>query len=739
MKFLKNVSLLTLTVTLACGALMACTENTNRPTDTTASTIAESEETVPATGGESDAVSESDTVMDTPVDSDTAPTETEPADDHVTDTEPVTDAPVEPTYDIITIEQALELCGEPGHLTTERYYIQGTVVSIDNAAYGAMTVRDETGTISVYGTYSADGSINYSEMDEKPYKGDIVLLHCTLQNYNGTKEVKNARLIEFEHVTVEVDEKEYIDMSISDAREAAVGEKVKVDGVVARITYANGMKPMGVFLVDGTQSIYVYDADLAQRVKVGNTVTILGSKAYWILDTEQSNADKFGYKGCCQLEDVTLVSLEDTTADFDKTWIPTSTVKNILETPVTENITTTIYQVHALVSKQDGKGFVNYYFYDLDGKTGAYTYTQCNGADFAWLDQFDGKICTVYLSALNAKSTSSDCYFRFFPIAVIDEGYQFHLEETPRHIVTYYGLPQFQTAYTGDPAAELMTCVSSDLLGFRNASLTYMSSDHTVISFEEKDGRIIFHCNRTGTATVTVTGTYDDHTWSDIVEIAVEKNQDYDTVTVRDAQEADVGDTVLLKGIVGPSVVNKSGFYIFDETGMMAVVVKDAAVFDEIEIGHEIVITGMRDCYKDADKTHAGQTCLTGVEVLANYYGNNDYAAISPLSFIEGKTLADIYSLDNQKDHTTEVYVVKATVNFNETPYYTNVNLSDNGTKLNLYCSSGSQYGFLKQFAGQEVTLEIAPCNWNNKSYYVGCVLAVRTADGKVLNALNFH
>ncbi len=726
MKHLKLIVAL-LCATLALGLLAACTEE---GPDTSATTPDTAESGMAPTTDPS----ESDTSATAPAESDTDPAE--PA------TEPATEADTEAStgdaeeYDIITIAEALELCGEPGNLTTERYYIRGTVVSIDNAQYGAMTIRDVTGTISVYGTYSADGSIGYAEMAEKPYKNDIVLLHCTLQNYSGTKEVKNARLISFEHFEVEVDESQYTDMSVADAREAAVGTKIKVDGVVAQITYANGRIPMGVFLVDNTQSIYIYDGDLAGRVSIGDTVTVLGSKAYWILDTEQSNAEKFGYKGCCQLEDVTLVKQEKTNAAFDKSWIETSTVKDILDTPVTENITASIYKVTALVSRQDGKGFVNYYFYDLDGTTGAYTYTQCNGSDFDWLDKFDGKLCTVYLSALNAKSTASDCYFRFVPVAVIDEGYQFRVEETPEHIVKYYGLPQFNAAYTGNPAAELVTSVSSELLGFANAQLSYASSDESVISFAQRDGKIIFNCYSTGTATVTVTGTYEGNTYSETIEISVESNGSFDTVTVADAQQAAVGETVVVKGIVGPSVVNKSGFYLFDGTGMIAVVVKDAAIFDEIEIGHEIVITAKRDCYKDEGKTHAGQTCLTQAEVLANYYGEHDY---DNGLFIEDKTLADVYALNNNEDHTTEVYVVKATVNFVETNYYTTVNLTDGSTKLSLYCSSGSQYSFLKAFAGQEVTLELAACNWNNKNYYVGCVLAVITEDGKVLNELNFN
>ena len=60
-----------------------------------------------------------------------------------------------------------------------------------------MIIEDSTGSIMVYGTYSADGSIRYDAMTQKPVVGDEVLFHGTLQNYKGnTKEIQNGRLIE---------------------------------------------------------------------------------------------------------------------------------------------------------------------------------------------------------------------------------------------------------------------------------------------------------------------------------------------------------------------------------------------------------------------------------------------------------------------------------------------------------------------------------------------------------------
>ena len=603
-----------------------------------------------------------------------------------------------------------------------------------------MVIEDATGTIEVYGTYSADGSLTYPELDYQPVKGDEVLLHCILQNYNGTKEVKNARLIEYVNNQGSIDVSDYTAATVAEAREAEAGATLKVKGVVARITFANGMKPNGFILVDSTASIYVYDMDAAQRVQIGNTVEVAGTKDYWILDSEKESAEKFGYTGCNQLTSVTLVSNDKGNTAFDISWITETTVKDLIETPVTEDVTTQIYKVNALVKKVPGSGFVNYYFYDLDGETGSYTYTQCNGNDFAWLDAFDGKICTVYLTALNAKSAAASCFFRLLPVAVYDEQFQFDLADTAKHVVQYYGVGQFMPSYTGDPAVELIPSVSSTLLGFEGATLTYSSSNEDVVYFTETDGKTVFHCGDAGTATVTVTASYNGSSYSETVEILVESNEEVDSITVADAILAPIDTTVTVKGIVGPSVVNKDGFYLFGEDGsVIAVLVASTDELAGLEIGHEIVITGMRERYvkDDSYETH-GQTSIVNATIVANYYGSHEY---STEKFITDSTVEAFYDLDETVDYSTTVYVLTVRVERTGNQYSTNYALysTTSDTYISLYCSGAGQYDpLLKQFVGQTVTLEIAPCNWNNKDHWKGCVLAVRTEDGKVYNQLNF-
>ena len=153
-----------------------------------------------------------------------------------------------------------------------------------------------------------------------------------------------------------------------------------------------------------------------------------------------------------------------------------------------------------------------------------------------------------------------------------------------------------------------------------------------------------------------------------------------------------------------------------------------------LQIGYEIAIKGVRALNtKDASY---GQVCIKNAKVVANAYGNHEYCTDF---FVTDKTLADFAALNVATDYTTTVFVLKATVVLNETPFYTNMYLTDGNVQVNLYCANAGQYGFLKAYAGQEVTLEIAPCNWNSKTSYAGCVLAVRNTDGtKTLNTLNF-
>jgi hypothetical protein len=469
-------------------------------------------------------------------------------------------------------------------------------------------------------------------------------------------------------------------MSIKEARECISGTKMKLEGVVGTITYAFGKVPNGFYLIDNTGSIYIYGGDVAQQVTVGNKIVVAAEKTYYINPDESGFANKYGYEGALQLQSPILLENDKGNTEFNKSWIETSTVKDIIETGMENNITSNIYKVNAFVNKVPGSGFTNYYINDLDGKTGSYVYTMCNGNDFGWLDEFDGKICTIYLSPINCKSTAAGTIYRFIPVKVENNNFKFDVKDACEYAVKYHVLDQFKPLYQNNPGLEVITSVSSELLGFEGVQISYASSNTNVVYFENN----VMNTKDNGEAVITVTAKFNDYTYTAEVKIKVENADVSDFINVKAAIDSEDGTIVKVKGVVAASVVNQTGFYLADETGIISVTCSGDTLA-EIELGHEIVIEGTKiHRKKDAAGAYAGQIVIQDAKLVVNYYGNHEY---SKATFITDKDLKYIYDLDDTQDHSTEVYVVKGIVEIVESAYYTNINIKseDGKTTLGLY------------------------------------------------------
>ena len=108
------------------------------------------------------------------------------------DTTPPDEKDWDELYDIISIEEAVEIALAAGETpTTEQYYIRGTVTTISNPQYGAMVITDGTNELSVYNT-KGEGDVYFPDLEERPAKDDEVLLLCTLHTYGDKAEVKQA-------------------------------------------------------------------------------------------------------------------------------------------------------------------------------------------------------------------------------------------------------------------------------------------------------------------------------------------------------------------------------------------------------------------------------------------------------------------------------------------------------------------------------------------------------------------
>ncbi len=627
-------------------------------------------------------------------------------------------------WDYYTVAELLAVDVEDFETTTENYIVKATVAEILKPEYGAMNIEDETGLIYVFDSSDSNG-VGYAQMEDKPYQYDEVLLKGKIKNFQGTKEIHEGIILEFEHKTPEFDDSEYEEMSIAAVRTAKKNTKIKVTGQVAQITYANGLVPNGFMLVDDEASIYVYDAQIAGRAKVGNTVTICATKDYYILDTEKDFAKKYGYMGSNQLSDVHLMSIDEKVSELNLDFAENKTVKEIMDIDVKTDFTTSIYKTNALVKRVADQDFVNYYFYDIDEKTGTYTYTQASGADFSWLDQYDGKICTVYLTVLNAKSTKSGIVKRVLPISVKDENYSFDLSKTPEFILDYYLDYQFGDKYAADPSLEVLTKMSSELLGFKDANITYKSSNSDMLYFD--NGIMHVNATTTGFVTITVEVSYDSYKLSRDYEVEVVNLEDYNYQDVITTLSSPYDTEVTLRGIVSSAVINQVGFYLIDETGAIAVRVSQD-VLNTIKIGDEVIIKGTLK-EKGKDTATGNQIVVDDAIVLFNLYGNNTY---STKSFVNS-TMEELVSLPTDDQSTAKVYVVKATLNMPVGTWGT-YSLQSGEFSMQTYQSSSKQYEWLNPYADQELTYEVAICNWNGKANKL-CIISVTDANGnKVVN-----
>lgn len=354
---------------------------------------------------------------------------------------------------------------------------------------------------------------------------------------------------------------------------------------------------------------------------------------------------------------------------------------------------------------------------------------------------------TLYMTVLNAKMSASGGNWRVNPVYVDPTPYSYDPSYTPELAVEYYGIGQFSARYGADPALKVNTSIDNDLVGIKGATLSYSSSNEEAAYFRSESGATVFHVDPThpGKVTITITGSYGDYeNYVGSVEIEV---FDPETVgiSVQEAIEAEADSTTPLRvrGIVGPSLVNQSGFYLIDESGVIAVKLSSYDLFDgTFHIGDEVVIEGYRDYW--GSKGAQSQICITDAYIYANEYGGDGTYPTD--SFITGKTIAELVNLPvSELEHTAEVYVIdKASLTVND-GYYPTYYLIDEGEKdygskgLQFYQSGSAQYAWLQSYLGQTFKAEIALCNWNSKSAFKVCVLSITLEDGtQIYNQLNF-
>ena len=95
----------------------------------------------------------------------------------------------------LTIPEAIELGKSKAHntYTAGKYYVAGEITEITNTTYGNMKIMDAEGnTLTLYGTYDADGTNRFDAMENQPAVGDTITVYGIIGQYNGTAQMKNG-------------------------------------------------------------------------------------------------------------------------------------------------------------------------------------------------------------------------------------------------------------------------------------------------------------------------------------------------------------------------------------------------------------------------------------------------------------------------------------------------------------------------------------------------------------------
>lgn len=665
------------------------------------------------------------------------------------------------TDTIYSVKEAIAFANEAGEDPSDEYVVQGLITNISNYAYGERTiadVSDESVTLSVYGVRGADGETYFNDLENIPQKGDTVYLKGVLHTFNGTPEMgpkgSPAKLLHFDSTHGAFDASAYTASTIAAARSAAKGTKVKITGVVAKITRGQHYSPNGVYLVDATGSIYVYGGDVAGQVAEGNTITVAGETDLFIAVKEQNIAAQIGYKGAIQVSNSHLISNEKGNTEFPKDSIQYKTRKQIVETDITkENITGQIFHTTAIIKKVPGAGFVNYYIDDLDQKTGTYTYTANNGGDFSWLENYLGKVVDLYVGVTNCKSTNTGAIYRVNPITVNPiENYVREDSKVVPFVYDYYVKDQFLNVYAGNPELEVRTSHSDSLLGFSNVSISYSSNNTDLASFVTgEDGKTILNINKDAavkTATLSRKVSYKDQSQTYTKNISFADITGAESVSV--ANSAADGETVKIRGIVAASILNKKkSFYVTDSNGVIACLVDKAysTVLDGfiINSGDEVVLEGIKRHRDNSnDSTDHGSAYLE----ISKFYGVISYDNTIPNpNVITNKTFADLHDVDRTTEYSRQLYSLNVyyyTDRKNVACIYESKAAYDrkqNGEDvdyINIYKGGYNQVAFLKDFENKEVTMTFALCNWNNKTFAAICPFSATDGTKTAYNTFSY-
>ncbi len=204
---------------------------------------------------------------------------------------------------LLTIAEAIELGNKfaKNAYTEGKYYVVGEIVSVDNATYGNLTIKDSDGNeFTVYGSYDSTGNVSYKDMETKPVAGDTVKVYGVIGKYNAPQ-MKNAWIVEHtpgvpaelpagqEKVTVTMSElaekNEWVACAGTTVNTHIKGEENAVSLNDAISFYITSVSNSGKYYSNG---IRIYATDKSGDVTTPGSITITAKEGYEIVSVKLS-------------------------------------------------------------------------------------------------------------------------------------------------------------------------------------------------------------------------------------------------------------------------------------------------------------------------------------------------------------------------------------------------------------------------------------------------------------------
>lgn len=476
-------------------------------------------------------------------------------------------------------------------------------------------------------------------------------------------------------------------------KEDKVGQTYTVKGVFARSYSAEYSGPQGFYLFDNSDSIYIMASNFADQISefyYGNVIKVTGTYTKWISSRETEGAAANNYSGARQITADSIEVVEGESLDIPSTSYSNSTIKDIVSTPYSTNITSNTYMIKAYIFSSGEGDLFNYYISDLDQSYTLRCYSNNNKTVHKWLDNYAGKYYNILVAVHNASMTSAKTW-RLVPIAVFDE-----LTDTTTYqkdTVLYEGSSQFETEYKGNVEITLKS-KSSKIDG---ATLSYESSDPD-ITFTESDDGIVMKNNASVIKDVNISiyAHLNNVKYEKLITVSFgpseEKPVDY--ISVEEALNASLNEEVTVKGRIIQFLYNKpsilEGAVIIDESTGVAIQVRSfkdennndisTSIFANAKIGNDIIVKGTREVYQFRQQLNNCTLISNDYQIHNINYSifDNKVTTIKELNAFDNDASKGEYVWDSSKlntaksldeNHSTIIYKMSVYIKLSEGNY----------------------------------------------------------------------